>query len=187
MVQQAYAAQNISLTSEIPLPVEGKAFGFSSAMRFQRTRPRCFRGAAWADMEDDEVASGAVLDAPTLATAGWCAPSNLAPDAWESLSDRETSAGSAAPMESNASSKADEEMVIAAELAACEQCILPPGVPTLGSLGHGSQACQPCKYAHKARGCKDGWKCTRCHLCSFFGGRAGRSAKERRQATAKKA
>lgn len=34
-----------------------------------------------------------------------------------------------------------------------------------GSLGHPYKCCAPCKYAAKKRGCKDGAKCTRCHLC----------------------
>lgn len=40
--------------------------------------------------------------------------------------------------------------------------------PTLGSVGH-PFACSGlgCKYVNKARGCKDGHLCKRCHLCAW--------------------
>mmetsp|Transcript_88143 Transcript_88143/g.247939 ORF Transcript_88143/g.247939 Transcript_88143/m.247939 type:complete len:315 (-) Transcript_88143:149-1093(-) len=38
-------------------------------------------------------------------------------------------------------------------------------VPSLGSLGHPHTCCAPCKYRSKARGCREGEKCDRCHLC----------------------
>jgi len=40
--------------------------------------------------------------------------------------------------------------------------------PCVGSVGH-PYACAGlgCKYSHKARGCKDGKLCTRCHLCRW--------------------
>jgi len=34
-----------------------------------------------------------------------------------------------------------------------------------GSIGHPYACADPCKYAKKKRGCKDGVSCTRCHLC----------------------
>mmetsp|Transcript_16918 Transcript_16918/g.38212 ORF Transcript_16918/g.38212 Transcript_16918/m.38212 type:complete len:389 (-) Transcript_16918:89-1255(-) len=39
--------------------------------------------------------------------------------------------------------------------------------PSVGSLGHPHSCGLPCKYAGKATGCKDGWLCARCHLCSW--------------------
>jgi hypothetical protein len=39
------------------------------------------------------------------------------------------------------------------------------GWPTLGSVGHPKQCAMSCKYHFKEKGCKDGFKCTRCHLC----------------------
>jgi len=39
--------------------------------------------------------------------------------------------------------------------------------PSLGSKGH-PLCCQlPCKYVRKRKGCKDGLRCMRCHLCRF--------------------
>mmetsp|Transcript_50586 Transcript_50586/g.156551 ORF Transcript_50586/g.156551 Transcript_50586/m.156551 type:complete len:208 (+) Transcript_50586:72-695(+) len=40
-------------------------------------------------------------------------------------------------------------------------------VPWQGSMGHPDRCALPCKYAFKARGCKDGSACTRCHLCPW--------------------
>ncbi|CAK0819990.1 unnamed protein product [Prorocentrum cordatum] len=62
-----------------------------------------------------------------------------------------------------------------ANFAAARQETAPPdgvGVPrssravlSVGSVGH-PYACQaPCKYVRKARGCKDGAACDRCHAC----------------------
>jgi len=42
-----------------------------------------------------------------------------------------------------------------------------PDPPNVGSLGHPLSCAVACKYAHKARGCKDGANCTRCHLCPW--------------------
>jgi len=39
--------------------------------------------------------------------------------------------------------------------------------PSVGSLGHPLKCADACKYVHKARGCKDGASCTRCHLCQW--------------------
>jgi len=40
-------------------------------------------------------------------------------------------------------------------------------LPSAGSAGHPHCCGQPCKYARIKRGCKDGAKCTRCHICRF--------------------
>jgi len=40
-------------------------------------------------------------------------------------------------------------------------------LPSAGSAGHPHCCSLPCKYVRKSRGCKDGLKCTRCHLCRF--------------------
>jgi len=42
-----------------------------------------------------------------------------------------------------------------------------PDPPTVGSWGHPVSCAVACKYAYKARGCKDGANCTRCHLCPW--------------------
>lgn len=36
-----------------------------------------------------------------------------------------------------------------------------------GSVGHPYACAEACKYAMKARGCKDGADCNRCHLCTW--------------------
>lgn len=41
---------------------------------------------------------------------------------------------------------------------------LPPGVPTVGSLGHASGDCQPCHFVHTRIGCKYLAACEYCHL-----------------------
>lgn len=43
---------------------------------------------------------------------------------------------------------------------------LPEGCPSLGSMLHPHSCADFCKYAKKARGCKDGAACVRCHLCT---------------------
>lgn len=44
-----------------------------------------------------------------------------------------------------------------------------PSMPTsqasIGSMGHPFTCQLPCKYSGKRKGCKDGTKCDRCHLC----------------------
>jgi len=42
-----------------------------------------------------------------------------------------------------------------------EQCF------SVGSIGHPTDCNAPCKYSLKAKGCKDGTKCDRCHLCKW--------------------
>jgi len=39
--------------------------------------------------------------------------------------------------------------------------------PSLGSIGHPHNCALACKYCHRPRGCKDGYNCTRCHLCPW--------------------
>eukprot|EP00419_Tripos_fusus_P001534 CAMPEP_0172678130 /NCGR_PEP_ID=MMETSP1074-20121228/15165_1 /TAXON_ID=2916 /ORGANISM="Ceratium fusus, Strain PA161109" /LENGTH=184 /DNA_ID=CAMNT_0013496087 /DNA_START=91 /DNA_END=645 /DNA_ORIENTATION=- len=43
----------------------------------------------------------------------------------------------------------------------------PPRTVSYGSVGHPLSCGGPCKYAWKRRGCKDGTKCNRCHLCEW--------------------
>lgn len=43
----------------------------------------------------------------------------------------------------------------------------PPTAPSFGSFGHPFHCAKPCKYFSRARGCKDGRNCDRCHLCSW--------------------
>merc|ERR1712216_407862 len=38
-------------------------------------------------------------------------------------------------------------------------------VVSAGSLNHPHACAGPCKYYRKAKGCKDGAACDRCHLC----------------------
>jgi hypothetical protein len=38
---------------------------------------------------------------------------------------------------------------------------------SVGSVGHPKCCGEPCKYARKPRGCKDGVNCTRCHICKW--------------------
>lgn len=49
------------------------------------------------------------------------------------------------------------------DCGAPEVCCNPPSV---GSIGHPYTCADFCKYAKKARGCKDGADCNRCHLCT---------------------
>lgn len=42
----------------------------------------------------------------------------------------------------------------------------PSGLPSVGSLNHPHGCADFCKYNKKARGCKDGDACVRCHLCT---------------------
>jgi hypothetical protein len=54
-----------------------------------------------------------------------------------------------------------------------EECAPPPALPdnsdfSCGSVGHPHSCNEPCKYTRKKRGCKDGFACTRCHLCTWY-------------------
>lgn len=51
-------------------------------------------------------------------------------------------------------------------------------LPSIGSVYHPHGCAQPCKYFAKAKGCKDGMNCTRCHLCVWV--REGKSRKKPR-------
>lgn len=52
--------------------------------------------------------------------------------------------------------------------------------PSIGTRGHPFNCNEGCKYAHRARGCKDGPDCNRCHLCNWR--RPTRSGENRRRA-----
>jgi len=43
---------------------------------------------------------------------------------------------------------------------------LPDDCPSVGSLNHPHSCADFCKYAKKAKGCKDGEACVRCHICT---------------------
>jgi len=47
----------------------------------------------------------------------------------------------------------------------CAAPRLPGGVPSIGSMNHPHGCADFCKYALKARGCKDGAACDHCHIC----------------------
>jgi len=42
-----------------------------------------------------------------------------------------------------------------------------PSCPSVGSMNHPHNCADPCKFAGKPKGCKDGTLCTRCHLCRW--------------------
>eukprot|EP00931_Biecheleriopsis_adriatica_P118038 TRINITY_DN93507_c0_g1_i1.p1 TRINITY_DN93507_c0_g1~~TRINITY_DN93507_c0_g1_i1.p1 ORF type:complete len:244 (+),score=36.36 TRINITY_DN93507_c0_g1_i1:66-734(+) len=58
-----------------------------------------------------------------------------------------------------------------AEEAAAEE--LPPEYPSIGSIGHPRCCKEPCKYVLKGKGCKDGPRCDRCHICKWRNPRDG--------------
>jgi len=41
------------------------------------------------------------------------------------------------------------------------------GEISVGSVGHPNSCALPCKFFRRARGCKDGKHCTRCHVCAW--------------------
>lgn len=47
------------------------------------------------------------------------------------------------------------------------QSLEPNLVLSQGSIGHPESCSEACKYASRARGCKDGADCDRCHLCEW--------------------
>lgn len=53
---------------------------------------------------------------------------------------------------------------------------VPLGLPSVGSILHGTGSCKPCAWFWKPQGCHNGTECGHCHLCP-----AGES-KHRRQA-----
>lgn len=56
--------------------------------------------------------------------------------------------------------------------------------PSLGSIGHPHSCGLACKYSAKARGCKDGVDCNRCHTCKFNRRGSNRVERAQRNATA---
>lgn len=38
---------------------------------------------------------------------------------------------------------------------------------SIGTIGHPHTCGEPCKYVNRAKGCKDGLNCSRCHLCRW--------------------
>jgi len=42
-----------------------------------------------------------------------------------------------------------------------------PWCASIGSMGHPYNCGPACKYAMKAKGCKDGSMCDHCHLCRW--------------------
>jgi hypothetical protein len=54
--------------------------------------------------------------------------------------------------------------------------------PSKGSIGHPHYCAQACKYIKKQRGCKDGDKCTRCHLCVFRNKKSKKSQQDDKEA-----
>jgi hypothetical protein len=54
-------------------------------------------------------------------------------------------------------------------------CRFDAEVPSIGSRGHPYTCSVPCKYNWRPGGCKDGDKCTRCHVCRFTKKSAKRS------------
>jgi len=50
----------------------------------------------------------------------------------------------------------------------CDAPSVPSSFPSVGSIGHPLSCCGVgCKFKGKARGCKDGEFCVRCHLCPW--------------------
>lgn len=41
----------------------------------------------------------------------------------------------------------------------------PPGLPSHGSVLHGTERCKPCRWFYKSSGCELGQDCGHCHLC----------------------
>ena len=55
----------------------------------------------------------------------------------------------------------------AVQSAAQSKPCLPEMVPSRGSLGHPLLCATPCSFFRSARGCKDGDRCVRCHICTW--------------------
>ena len=51
-------------------------------------------------------------------------------------------------------------------LPPCPPPMMPPSLPSLGSVLHGSGECQPCLDFWSTEGCPRGHDCSQCHLCS---------------------
>jgi len=81
----------------------------------------------------------------------------------------------AVPASMNMGLACDVSLCHSAASSQNHECLqpLPPGqpleepLPSAGSTGHPHCCSLPCKYVWKNSGCKDGDKCTRCHLCRF--------------------
>jgi len=83
----------------------------------------------------------------------------------------------AAPAAPSAAPAVEEEEDDDDEEEAADQNPPPPPPPataachagsySIGSLGHPDRCAVACKYNTKARGCKDGTLCSRCHLCKW--------------------
>ena len=49
--------------------------------------------------------------------------------------------------------------------SAGSDAVLPPGIPSLGSIEHGRHGCKPCAWFHHPDGCRHAASCEFCHLC----------------------
>jgi hypothetical protein len=76
-----------------------------------------------------------------------------------------------APAQHQKESPPPPPILISTECSAdCPAPAVPAGnvIFSCGSVGHPESCKEPCKYARKKRGCKDGLACSRCHLCTWY-------------------
>jgi len=97
----------------------------------------------------------------------------------ESAEDAQCQKGDRGHRLSEESTRSSSPLLEAASSQSCQDAtgfsslpqpnLAPDDMPQLckGSVGHPEACAEPCKYATKSRGCKDGLDCQRCHLCHW--------------------
>jgi len=60
---------------------------------------------------------------------------------------------------------APESQDAMADIALPPGLAAPCGIPSAGSVAHGSGMCKPCAWLWKPQGCQNGQECRHCHLC----------------------
>mmetsp|Transcript_146385 Transcript_146385/g.272600 ORF Transcript_146385/g.272600 Transcript_146385/m.272600 type:complete len:360 (-) Transcript_146385:198-1277(-) len=87
--------------------------------------------------------------------------------------------------ESASGSECDRQVSVREEAATCNsEAAGPQGMPAAvtvlnhGSVLHANGKCRPCAWFWKPSGCKNGWECNYCHVCSEGELKARKKSKE---------
>lgn len=152
--------QNFDAADEVPTPKGHSPMTCSTSASPARAR-------RWADETDDED-----LPTPRRGSTNWelnmlgpwgnadasSVPSP--PQPWSGGADAEV-------LDENARAMAALSYASPAQEASEDVPPVPEIANNAGSVGHPENCGLACKFARKARGCKDGDDCVRCHICRF--------------------
>jgi len=140
-------------------------------MRMRTPSPEAsyaYRGRAPPYPPETLLHQGPVQSITVLQTPYACQP--MQQFAWCLQADAEADVSAGSDAKSAPSRQTSTAGFVAAEKSSetsAGAAVTADDAPSVGSVGH-PHCCQaPCKYFKKARGCKDGANCSRCHICVF--------------------